>query len=259
MNKLNKTLNVKRDNLLTVYFTAGYPRLEDTAPILLSLQAAGVDIIEIGMPYSDPVADGPTIQESNKRALENGMSINLLFEQLKSIKDQLTVPVVLMGYLNPVLRMGMDVFCAKCKESGVSGIILPDLPAREYDLHYREKMEANGLSNIFLITPQTSNDRIREMDNITNSFMYMVSSPGITGAKSGISEDQIKYFERVNALKLNNPRLIGFGISSNETFKQACRYSNGAIIGSAFINVLSSAKDLAEAIPAFIAEIKKGI
>jgi tryptophan synthase alpha chain len=239
-----------------VYFTAGFPTLQDTTNIMKLLDGSGADIIEVGIPFSDPVADGPTIQESNKVALDNGISLQLIFDQLATIRKEVTVPIILMGYINPVLQYGIDAFCKKCAEVGADGLILPDLPMQEYINDYKNTFESHGLLNIFLITPQTSEARIREIDGNSRGFIYMVSSASTTGAKTGISQDQERYFERIKAMKLNNPTLIGFGISNNETFNQACAYASGAIIGSAFINLLNTSKNIEQDITGFIKSVK---
>lgn len=240
-----------------MYFTAGYPALHDTRTILRALQAGGADLIEIGIPFSDPIADGPTIQKSNQRALENGMNMKLLFEQLSDMRSEIHVPVLLMGYFNPVMQFGLERFCAKCRETGIDGLILPDLPVYEYREVYKETFSKYGLHNIYLITPQTSESRIREIDEHTEGFIYMVSSASTTGAKAAVSDVQEAYFRRIQQMNLRNPRLIGFGISSSETFQRACRYANGAIIGSAFIDVLERSADLAGDIVRFVREVKK--
>lgn len=255
MNRIHKLFNTKKDRVLSIYFTAGFPKLEDTLPIMEAIQEGGADIIEIGVPYSDPVADGPTIQESNMVALENGISMKKLFAQLEGFREKIKLPVVLMGYLNPIMQYGMEAFCMKCQEVGIDGLILPDLPMQQYLDEYKELFEQYGLVNTFLISPQTSEARIREIDEHSNGFIYMVSSHSITGAKAGISEEQIAYFKRVKAMGLQNPRLIGFGISDSETFSKASEYSNGAIIGSAFIKVLKHAKDLKQDIQAYLKEV----
>ena len=256
MNRLDKLFQEKKD-ILNIYFTAGFPNLEDTMPILETLQAAGADMVEIGMPYSDPVADGPTIQESNQQALENGMTINKLFEQLADFRKKITVPVVLMGYVNPVLQYGAERFIEKCAEIGIDGTILPDLPAPEFEEELKPIYEKHQLHNVFLITPQTSEKRIKEIDRLSKGFIYMVSSNSITGAKSGIADKQLAYFERIHAMQLQTPRLIGFGISNHETFKRACSHAHGAIIGSAFIKLLAGSKNLQADIHQFVKEIKK--
>lgn len=255
-NRIDQAFSDNSRELLNVYFTAGYPNIDDTASILENLSAAGADIIEIGMPFSDPVADGPTIQESNMQALDNGMTISLLFKQLEGIRNKVDVPIVLMGYVNPVVQYGIEAFCEKCQEVGVDGLILPDLPMHDYLKNFKQIFDSYGLYNIFLITPQTSETRIKEIDDNSAGFIYMVSSASITGAKKGISEDQERYFNRVNALGLRNPRMIGFGISNRATFLKACEYANGAIIGSAFINLLKDSNDLKGDITRFIQDIK---
>lgn len=252
MNRIEKLFQTKPNRVLNVYFTAGYPKLDDTVSILKALESSGADLIEIGIPFSDPVADGPTIQASNDVALNNGMTLKLLMEQLKDIRNQVSVPIVLMGYINPIVQYGIERFCEDCAARGIDGLILPDLPMHEYLEVYKPIFEKNGLLNTFLITPQTSEARIREVDNNTSGFIYMVSSASTTGAKSGISEEQEAYFKRVNGMGLKNPRLIGFGISNKETFDKACENANGAIIGSAFIKVLGLEGDMEENIKEFV-------
>lgn len=256
MNRLDKLFRDKQGNILSVYFTAGYPELNDTAAIIRYLEDYGADLIEIGIPFSDPLADGPVIQQSNDQALRNGMSLRLLFDQLKHIRKKAGIPILLMGYLNPVIQYGIREFCVKSNEIGVDGLILPDLPVDIYIKEYRDLFEKYKLSVAFLITPETSDKRVREIDHISNGFIYMVSSSSTTGIREDIETRQIEYFERIKNLRLRNPRLIGFGISNNSTFKRACEYGNGAIIGSAFIKALSGKQDLEENIRAFINEIK---
>ncbi|MCS5491666.1 tryptophan synthase subunit alpha [Algoriphagus limi] len=252
MNRIHYLFNNKQERVLSIYFTAGFPHLEDTIPVMEAIQAGGADIIEIGVPYSDPIADGPTIQDSNKIALENGMSMKKLFEQLRGFRAKINLPVVLMGYLNPIIQFGMEEFCKKCKEVGIDGLIVPDLPMQQYLDEYKSLFEEYGLVNTFLISPQTSEKRIREIDENTDGFIYMVSSHSITGAKSGISAEQIAYFKRVQEMNLKNPRLIGFGISDSETFTTASKYSNGAIIGSAFIKKIKDSKNQSQDIKDYI-------
>ncbi|WP_432410013.1 tryptophan synthase subunit alpha [Rasiella sp. SM2506] len=225
--------------LLSIYFTAGYPNLEDTVPILEALEANGVDMVEIGLPFSDPLADGPTIQASSTQALKNGMTTQKLFEQLEGIREKISIPLILMGYFNPVLQYGVEAFCKKCQEIGIDGLILPDLPLAEYQEHYQATFEKYGLANVFLITPQTSEERIRELDNASNGFIYMVSSASVTGSKEGFGDAQTTYFNRIAAMNLKNPQIVGFGISNAETFKTATQHSKGAIIGSAFIKMIT--------------------
>lgn len=253
MNNITRLFETKKNDILNVYFTAGYPKIDDTVTILRALDEAGADLVEIGMPYSDPVADGETIQQSNQIALDNGMTVKLLFEQLAGIREQnINVPILLMGYVNPVLQYGVEAFCKKCQEVGVDGLILPDMPASVYEDEYKAIFDQYGILNIFLITPQTSETRIRHIDSISSGFIYMVSSASTTGAKTGISTDQEAYFARVNEMGLKNPRLIGFGISDNETFQKAASQSAGAIIGSAFIKVITQATDLVGEVKAFV-------
>lgn len=255
MNRIHTLFKEKDSRVLSIYFTAGFPELESTMEIMEAIQAGGADIIEIGVPYSDPVADGPTIQDSNMIALENGISLKKIFEQLKGFRAKIHIPVVMMGYLNPIMQYGMEEFCKKCKEVGVDGLILPDLPMQQFIDDYKALFEEYGLVNTFLISPQTSEKRIRGIDQNTNGFIYMVSSHSITGAKAGISEEQIAYFERVKAMNLKNPRLIGFGISDAETFSKASEYSNGAIIGSAFIKTVKGSKNLNEDIQKYLKSV----
>lgn len=238
MNRINQKLNQDK-KLLSIYFTAGYPNINDTVSIIQNLEQSGVDMIEIGLPFSDPLADGPTIQASSTAALKNGMTTEKLFEQLKDIRKSVSIPLIIMGYFNPVLQYGVEAFCKKCQEIGIDGLILPDLPADVYDEEHKATFEKYGLINVFLITPQTSEERIRYIDSISNGFIYMVSSASTTGAQSGFGEAQTNYFERIAKMNLTNPQIVGFGISNNETFTQATAYTNGAIIGSAFIKYVS--------------------
>ena len=221
--------------LVSIYFTAGFPQLHDTVEIIENLEKSGVDLIEIGLPFSDPLADGPTIQESSTKALRNGMTTELLFEQLSDIRQRVNIPLIIMGYFNPVMQYGVEAFCQKCEDIGIDALILPDLPLREYQLHYKEIFNRHGLDLIYLITPQTPEERIRAIDEMSNSFIYMVSSSSTTGAKAGFSEENQEYFKRIEDMKLKNPTLVGFGISDKNSFDQATAHSQGAIIGSAFI------------------------
>jgi len=254
-NRINKLFQKKDGNILSVYFTAGYPKLKDTKIIIEELVKNGVDLIEIGMPFSDPVADGPVIQHSSLVALHNGMSVRELFGQLEDVRQSVDVPLILMGYINPVLQYGVEAFCQKCKEIGIDGLIIPDLPLSVYEEEYKSIFEANDLHNIFLITPQTSDERLRRIDQASSGFIYMVSSNSTTGAKEGFSDMQQSYFERINTFGLKNPRLIGFGISNAATFRNACQYAQGAIIGSAFVNALGTDLSLEEKIAKFIQSI----
>lgn len=236
MNRIDQLFAEKKD-ILSVYFTAGYPNLEDTIPMIKALSDAGVDLLEVGIPFSDPLADGPVIQASGTQAIQNGMTLHKLFDQLKELRSATQMPIVLMGYLNPVMQFGFDSFCQKAVEVGVDGFILPDLPLMDYIEEYKSKVEGYGLKNICLITPQTSDERIRLIDEHTGGFIYMVSSASITGSQLNTGA-QTEYFNRVNGLGLKNPRMMGFGIHDAETFANACNYASGAIIGSAFIRSL---------------------
>lgn len=254
-NRLTELFQKKGKNLLNIYFTAGYPSLNDTCKILKALDASGADMIEIGMPFSDPLADGPTIQKSSELALENGMTIKLLFEQLKDIRKEVNVPILLMGYLNPVLQYGIEAFCKKCAEVGIDGIILPDLPFDEYNERYKHIFEANNLSNVFLVTPQTSPARLKKIDESTQGFIYVVSTNSTTGNSKSI-QDASEYFKSIQSANLSNPYMIGFNIHDKETFEFATKYANGAIIGSAFINMLTLSNNIEADIKAFIKSIK---
>ena len=237
MNRIDKKLK-EEGKLLSIYFTAGYPSLDDTIDIIFKLQESGVDMIEIGLPFSDPLADGPTIQESSAKAIKNGMNTNALFDQLKGIRDKVSIPLIIMGYFNPILQYGVEDFCEKCSEIGIDGLIIPDLPIDYYEANYKSIFEENHLYNMFLIAPQTSDDRIRKIDSISNGFIYMVSSSSITGSKSSFTPEQISYFERIEKMNLKTPRIIGFGVGNKQTFNTVVKYSKGAIIGSAFIKNL---------------------
>jgi tryptophan synthase alpha chain len=255
MNRLNKLFESKKDNLLSIYYTAGYPELDNTVTIAEALEKAGVDFLEIGFPYSDPVADGPTIQHSSETALENGMSLHVLFEQLKDLRKRVSIPILLMGYVNPIVQFGVADFCKKAAEVGVDGVIVPDLPMYEYESMYSKYFISNNLSNIFLVTPQTSADRIRKIDELSNSFIYLLSSSSITGGSLNVSDSIEDYYKRIKAMELKNPAIIGFGISNNSSFKKACDYASGAIVGSAFVKFLDS-EDYLDKIPSFVRSIR---
>lgn len=239
MNRINKKLQEDK-KLLSIYFSAGYPSLNDTVSIIENLEKNGVDMIEIGLPFSDPLADGPTIQASSTQALKNGMSSDILFDQLKNIRKTVSIPLIIMGYFNPMLQYGVEAFCKKCKDTGIDGLIIPDLPVDVYNDQYKAIFQQYGLINVFLITPQTSEERIRFIDSISEGFIYMVSSASVTGSSSGFGEEQTSYFKRIRDMNLKNPQIIGFGISDHETFTQATKYATGAIIGSAFIKHLTN-------------------
>jgi tryptophan synthase alpha chain len=256
-NRINQLFREKKDNILSVYFTAGFPRLDDTVTILETLQASGVDLIEIGIPFSDPLADGPIIQQSSMVALENGMNLRALFSQLEGIREKVDLPLILMGYLNPVLQFGMEEFCREAARLGIDGLILPDLPLFEYEHTYRELFRRHGLSLVSLITPQTPPERIRQIDALTDSFIYMVSAASTTGNQQANTNIKLDYFERIRDMGLQNPRLIGFNISDHPSFSQACAYAQGAIIGSAFIRALSAEGELKEKIRNFIQSVRQ--
>lgn len=254
LNRIDKVF-LEKKNILNIYFTAGYPKLEDTIKVAEALQKGGADMLEIGIPFSDPIADGPTIQKSSMVALDNGMTLATLFSQLTDLRERVEVPVLFMGYINPILQFGIEEFCVECQRVGIDGLILPDLPMKEYLEEYQVLFEKHGLHNIFLISPNTHPERIKQIDNNSSGFVYMVSSSSITGAKLGIADQQVAYFERIKAMNLINPRLIGFGISNKETFQKACDYANGAIIGSAFVNQLGEDAS-EEAIVGFVKKIR---
>ena len=256
-NRITDLFKKKKKNILSVFYTAGFPTLDSTVPVAKYLSAGGADIIEIGIPFSDPVADGPTIQASNKVALDNGMNLHLLIDQVKAIRqEEKNIPIILMGYLNPVMQYGMERFIKDASKAGVDGLILPDMPVYEYEEEYKAMFEAHNLSNTFLISPTTSEERIRQIDEATNGFVYAVSASSTTGAKGTFKDEQISYFERLKKMKLRNPYLIGFGISSHETFSRASQYAAGAIVGSAFINLLQNNGNPEKDIPAFVKSLK---
>lgn len=258
MNRIDTLFASGKKDILNIYTTAGFPNINDTIPVIEAIQKGGADIIEIGMPYSDPIADGETIQKSNNVALQQGMSLKVLFEQLKELRTTIDIPVILMGYVNPVLQYGVEAFCKSCQEVGVDGLILPDLPMQEYIDEYKEVFQSNGLHNIFLITPQTSEARILEIDRNSSGFIYMVSSASITGSTSGISKEMVTYFNRVSDMGLKNPKLIGFGIKDHDTFIEACQYAEGAIIGSAFIRAIGDQSGPEKVAEEFVRSVRKG-
>ncbi|MDA3882970.1 MAG: tryptophan synthase subunit alpha [Bacteroidales bacterium] len=248
MNRINQLFEKKQQNILSIYITAGFPNIDDTATIISEIEKSGADMIEIGIPFSDPLADGKTIQDSSSQALQNGMSISILFEQLETIRKTVSIPLILMGYINPIYQYGFEAFCEKCNAIGIDGLIIPDLPVWEYTEHYKELFEKNNLHNIFLVSPQTSSSRIKEIDSISNGFIYIVSSAATTGKTSDISEEQISYFSSIQNMKLSTPQLIGFGISDNKSYTTACKYCHGVIIGSAFIKALQTSQTSIEKI-----------
>ena len=237
INRIDKKFQEDK-KLLSIYFSAGHPSLEDTVPILKKLQAAKVDMVEIGLPFSDPLADGPTIQESSTQALTNGMTTDKLFSQLENIREYINIPLVLMGYFNPMMQFGIEKFCKCCESIGIDGLIIPDLPVNIYHEKYKILFDKHGLYNMFLITPQTPEKRIRYIDKVSNGFIYMVSSASVTGAKNTFGDSQKDYFKRISEMRLSSPTVVGFGISNASTYSTAIEHSNGAIIGSAFIKFL---------------------
>ena len=259
MNRIQKLFSEKKKDICNIYFTAGFPNLNDTEKIILTLEKAGADMVEIGMPYSDPLADGETIQHSGSIALKNGMNLPLLFEQIESARQKTEIPMILMGYFNQVMQYGEEAFFKKCKEVGIDGLILPDLPAAIYESDYQGLMQKYDLNNVFLITPQTPEDRMIYLDSLSSGFVYMVADASVTGKQKDISNNQIAYFEKMQKMNFKNPKLIGFGIADHQSFTTACQYSNGAIIGSAFIRALEKANNLEETIFNFIGKIKGNV
>ena len=254
MSRIKELFIRKKNNILNVYCTAGFPRLQDTLEVMLALQENGVDMIELGMPYSDPLADGPVIQASSSKAIANGMSIPVLFEQLKDFRKKIHVPVVLMGYMNPVIRFGFERFCTTAASIGIDGLILPDLPIHEFETEYAESIQQQGLDSIFLVTPETSTERIIKIDSLSTGFLYAVSSSSTTGKNKDFGEVE-RYLLRLHGMQLKNPVLVGFGIRDAATFNQACRYARGAIIGTAFIEALSKNNDIRPSVASFIQSI----
>lgn len=250
MNRINKLFEEKKKDILSIYFTAGYPNLNDTVNIIKELENNGIDLIEIGIPFSDPMADGPTIQVSGNAALKNGMTLKTLFEQLKNIRKEINIPLIMMGYLNPILQYGFDNFCKKCNEVGIDGAIIPDLPFDDYINEYKAIADRYNIKMVMLITPETSEERIRLIDQHTDGFIYMVSSASTTGAQKEFDEKKKVYFEKVNAMNLKNPRLIGFGISNKATLEAAQANASGAIIGSKFITLLTETGNVQDAVKA---------
>ena len=248
MNRITTLFETKKNGILSVYFTAGYPHTSDTANIIKTLQAKGIDMAEVGIPFSDPMADGVVIQEASTRALRGGMSLRLLFEQLKDIRKDVHIPLILMGYLNPIMQFGFEAFCRRCAEIGIDGAIIPDLPFAEYMAEYKETADRYGVKIIMLITPETSEERIRLIDRNTSGFIYLVSSAATTGAQQSFDDQKQAYFRRINAMNLKNPRLIGFGISNKATLEAANANSSGAIIGSKFVQLLASEQSDADAV-----------
>lgn len=255
MNRIKQLFETKQKNILSIYFTAGFPKIDDTVDVIKELEANGIDLIEIGIPFSDPMADGPTIQASGTVALKNGMTLSKLFEQLKDIRKEVSIPLILMGYLNPIMQYGFENFCKKCQEVGIDGTIIPDLPFNDYIKEYKPIADKYNVKVVMLITPETSDERIRFIDEHTDGFIYMVSSAATTGAQKSFDDQKQAYFKRINAMNLRNPRLIGFGISNKATLGAAQANASGAIIGSKFITLLQEAKNIKEA----VADLKESL
>lgn len=248
MNRINQLFSQNPKNLLSIYFCAGTPTLEGTTNVIRMLEKEGVNMIEIGIPFSDPMADGIVIQNAATQALRNGMSLRLLFEQLHNIRPEAKIPLVLMGYLNPIMQFGFENFCRRCAECGIDGVIIPDLPFRDYQEQYRPIAERYDIKVIMLITPETSEERIREIDNHTDGFIYLVSSAATTGAQQDFDGQKRAYFKKIEDMQLRNPRMVGFGISNKSTFDAACEHASGAIIGSRFVSLLEEEKNPEKAI-----------
>lgn len=256
-NRINQLLQDGQRNILSVYFTAGYPRLDDTLPVLRELQRQGIDMVEIGIPFSDPMADGPVIQQSSTVALRNGMTLRVLFDQLRDVRREITIPLILMGYLNPIMQYGFEDFCRTCAEIGIDGMIIPDLPFRDYFEQYKPVADRYNLRIIMLITPETSDERIRLIDAHTDGFIYMVSSASTTGAQQSFDDAKQEYFRRINGMNLHNPRLIGFGISNRVTLEAAQANASGAIIGSKFVSLLGTAPSPREAVTRLLETLRQ--
>ena len=254
MDRIKELFKKKHKKILNVYCTAGFPRLNDTLVIMKALEEAGADVIELGMPYSDPLADGPVIQRSSTVALQNGMTIKKLFEQLKDFRSKINIPVILMGYMNPILQYGFDKFCSDAANVGVDGLILPDLPEFEFENEYGSTIKNHGLHFVFLVAPETSDERIKRLDQLSSGFLYAVSSSSTTGKEKDMSVVK-GFLQKLRALKLKNPIIVGFGIKDKETFEAACENANGAVIGSAFIKVLDNNGDVSKATKKFITSV----
>lgn len=257
MNRINQLFDTQKSKILSIYFCAGHPTLDSTRSVIKALEKNGIDMIEIGIPFSDPMADGPVIQEAATCALRNGMSLKRLFDQLEGIRREVTIPLILMGYLNPIMQFGFENFCRRCQECGIDGVIIPDLPFKDYMNDFKATAEAYDLKMIMLITPETSEERIRLIDDHTDGFIYMVSSAAITGAQKDFNEQKLAYFRRIEAMQLHTPRMIGFGISNRQTFESACAHASGAIIGSRFVSLLGEERDPERAIQRLLAALKE--
>jgi len=256
-NRINKLFKKKVDRILSIYFTAGYPELYSTSSIIEALDNAGVDMIEIGMPYSDPLADGPTIQKSSTVALSNGMRLDILFKQISDIRKISSIPLVLMGYYNQLLQFGFEEFCEKCNNAGIDGLIIPDLPPENFTKEYSKILEKHKLGISFLITPRSTNERINLADKLSNTFVYVVSASSVTGTTLSVEQKMIDYFNRIKNMNLKNPILVGFGISNKTAFDVTCQFANGCIIGSAFIRALNNTDNIKHSVKQFINSIKK--
>ena len=257
MNRINQLFDTQKSKILSIYFCAGHPTLDSTRSVIKALEKNGIDMIEIGIPFSDPMADGPVIQEAATCALRNGMSLKRLFDQLEGIRREVTIPLILMGYLNPIMQFGFENFCRRCRECGIDGVIIPDLPFKDFMNDFKATAEAYGIKMIMLITPETSEERIRLIDDHTDGFIYMVSSDAITGAQKDFNEQKLAYFRRIEAMQLHTPRMIGFGISNRQTFESACAHASGAIIGSRFVSLLDEERDPERAIQRLLAALKE--
>ncbi len=257
MNRINQLFDTQKSKILSIYFCAGHPTLDSTRSVIKALEKNGIDMIEIGIPFSDPMADGPVIQEAATCALRNGMSLKRLFDQLEGIRREVTIPLILMGYLNPIMQFGFENFCRRCRECGIDGVIIPDLPFKDFMNDFKATAEAYGIKMIMLITPETSEERIRLIDDHTDGFIYMVSSAAITGAQKDFNEQKLAYFRRIEAMQLHTPRMIGFGISNRQTFESACAHASGAIIGSRFVSLLDEERDPERAIQRLLAALKE--
>ena len=257
MNRINQLFDTQKSKILSIYFCAGHPTLDSTRSVIKALEKNGIDMIEIGIPFSDPMADGPVIQEAATCALRNGMSLKRLFDQLEGIRREVTIPLILMGYLNPIMQFGFENFCRRCRECGIDGVIIPDLPFKDYMNDFKATAEAYDIKMIMLITPETSEERIRLIDDHTDGFIYMVSSAAITGAQKDFNEQKLAYFRRIEAMQLHTPRMIGFGISNRQTFESACAHASGTIIGSRFVSLLDEERDPERAIQRLLAALKE--
>ena len=257
MNRINQLFDTQKSKILSIYFCAGHPTLDSTRSVIKVLEKNGIDMIEIGIPFSDPMADGPVIQEAATCALRNGMSLKRLFDQLEGIRREVTIPLILMGYLNPIMQFGFENFCRRCRECGIDCVIIPDLPFKDFMNDFKATAEAYGIKMIMLITPETSEERIRLIDDHTDGFIYMVSSAAITGAQKDFNEQKLAYFRRIEAMQLHTPRMIGFGISNRQTFESACAHASGTIIGSRFVSLLDEERDPERAIQRLLAALKE--